>query len=152
MIVKSYPNGVDCVWLAVDMRGNLGGFITAGAGPIPEVALGSDLISIEDIEGEICQLPVVSSTQLLVSVKRPDDYNSLAKRGVFVYDWLDVHRTTREAVQAYELVAVPSEPIDLDVLPSNLYSIAVSLRIPSVTFAESKVLDIRALLRCVEAE
>lgn len=35
MTMQSYPEHFDCAWLASDGEGNLGAFITAGAGPIP---------------------------------------------------------------------------------------------------------------------
>ncbi|WP_175874368.1 hypothetical protein [Burkholderia sp. BCC0397] len=111
MSVRSYPEGVDCVWLASDREGNIGAFITAGCGPIPEVVIDYEYIDIDNIEGRLCELPIVSGAKLLVSVKRPDDFIDLAERGLFVFDWADIARTDLSASRVYELVAMPNNPI-----------------------------------------
>ncbi len=151
MILRAYPEGLDCMWLASDGRGNLGVFLTAGAGPIPKLALDRSQIPVESIEEVICTLPAISEARLLVSVKRPDDFIDLAKRGFFVYDWSDIHRTTREALGAYEPVAVPSKPITASSLPSDLAALATALRLANVAFPASVALEIRAHLDCAES-
>lgn len=148
MSTQPYPEGIDCVWLASDRDGHLGAFITAGVGPIPAEALDSVYMPIEDIEGRLCQLPPVSQAQLLVSVKRPDDFIDLAERGVFVYDWTDINRTTRDALRVYEPVAVPTKPITASSLPSDLAGLAKVLMLANVVFAAGESVDIRAHLSC----
>ena len=152
MSAQSYPKGIDCVWLASDHEDHVGAFITAGIGPIPEKALNSGYIPIEDTEGRLCQLPSISQVQLLVSVKRPDDFIDLAERGIFVYDWIDIHRTAGEALHVYEPVAIPIKPITTSALPSDLAALAKLLKLADVVFAARKVVDIRAHLICAEAE
>ena len=152
MSEKLYPDGIDCVWLASDRNGYLGAFITAGVGPIPDQALKSDSVPVESIEGRICDMPVVSEARLLVSVNRPDDFIDLAERGVFVYDWTDINRTAREAVRAYETVAVPVKPIKVDLLPVDLASLANTLKFVGVDFADEKRLDVRTHMNCCEGE
>jgi hypothetical protein len=149
---RPYPEGIDCVWLASDREGHLGAFITAGVGPIPAEALKSDYVPVEDIEGLVCDMPHVSGARLLVSVKRPDDFVDLAERGVFVYDWTDIHRTARDAVRAYEPVAVPVKPIKVDVLPADLAAVAQALKFVDVAFADEKRLDVRVYMGCHEGE
>ena len=134
MIEQSYPEGIDCVWLASDTEGHLGVFITAGCGPIPEQVLESTHIPIEDVESRLCELPRMSKAQLLVSIKRPDDFVDLAERGLFVYDWTDINRTALEALHAYELVAVPSKPITMSSLPADLASLAKAAILTRVIF------------------
>ena len=152
MSTQPYPEGIDCVWLASDREGHVGAFITAGVGPIPAEALSSAYMPVEDIEGRLCQLPPVSQVQLLVSVKRPDDFIDLAERGVFVYDWTDINRTAREALRVYEPVAVPTKPITASSLPSDLAALAKVLRLADVVFAGSGAVDVRAHLSCAQAE
>lgn len=152
MSMQEYPEGIDCVWVASDREGRVGAFITAGVGPIPAEALSSVHPPIEDIEGQLCQLPAVSRVRLLVSVKRPDDFINLAERGVFVYDWTDINRTAREALRVYEPVAVPTKPITASSLPSELRALAKVLRLADVVFAASEAVDVRAHLSCAEAE
>jgi hypothetical protein len=149
---QPYPQGLDCIWLASDREGHVGAFITAGVGPIPVEALSSVYMPFEDIEGRLCQLPPVSQAQLLDSVKRPDDLINLAERGVFVYDWTDIHRTAREDLRVYEPVAVPTKPITVSSLPSDLAALAKVLRLADVVFAAGEAVDIRAHLSCAEAE
>jgi hypothetical protein len=151
MSVKPYPEGVDCVWLASDQAGHVGAFITAGMGPLPETALDASHIPVEDVEGRLCQLPVVSKAQLLVSVKRPDDFLDLAERGVFVYDWTDIHRAAHDALQVYEPVAVPLTPVTVDSLPSDLAVLAEAVQLAKVVFSSNVPLDVRAHVKCVEA-
>src|SRR5436305_2139474 len=107
-------------------------------------------IPIEDIESRICRLPLVSKAELLVSVKRPDDFIDLAERGVFVYDWTDINRTAREALRAYAPVAVPTRPITANSLPSDLSALAEIVRLVDVVFAASGAVDVCAHLSCVE--
>ena len=112
----------------------------------------SAYISVEDIEGQLCQLPTVSEARLLVSVKRPDDFIDLAERGVFVFDWTDINRTAREALHVYEPVAIPTKPITANELPTDLADLAKALRFDDVAFAAEGRLDVRALMSCTEAE
>jgi len=142
---------MDCVWLASDRNGHVGAFITAGVGPIPAEALSSVYMPIEDVEGRLCQLPPVSQVQLLVSVKRPDDFIDLAERGVFVYDWTDINRTAHEALSAYEPVAAPTKPIIASSLPSDLAILVKILKLADVVFAAGEAVDIRAYFSCAEA-
>lgn len=148
---RSYPHGIDTSWLASDKNGHLGLFITAGAGPIPMAALGSPFASLDDLEEQVWTLPIVAAAKLLVSVNRPEDFIGLAQRGIFTYDWSDVHRSTRSAVHAYEMVAAPDKPIELTSLPVNMAHFAGSVRFSDVVFASEKIIDIRALASCSEA-
>ncbi|NPU64041.1 hypothetical protein HL667_03420 [Bradyrhizobium sp. 83012] len=150
--MPQYPNQIDCVWTASDRDGHVGAFIAAGAGPLPAAAFDSGRISVADIEEHLCRLPVISPWHLLVGVPRPDGYVALCERGLFVYDWTDVHRSLSAATRMYQPVAVPALPLHLDQLPADLHNIASALRLRTVCFDETAALDIRSLLTCVEAE
>lgn len=147
---QPYPDGIDCVWLASDRDGHLGAFITAGEGPIPAVALDAHDLPVQTVETRLLELPVVAQALLLVSVTRPDSYVELAERGLFVYDWTDVHRPTREEWNRYELVAAPSAPIAARGLPPNLQALAATIRLENVAFAGREAVDVRAHLACAE--
>ena len=99
MTKQVYPTGLNSVWIAKDRNGHLGAFVTGGIGPIPDRALNRDFLAVEDIEEAVCKLPLVSDSRLLVTMKRPDAFVAIAKRGFFVYDWRDVHRTERESYE-----------------------------------------------------
>jgi hypothetical protein len=140
MTQRTYPTGLDCVWIACDARGQLGAFTTGGVGPIPIQALSDDVVALEDIEEKLHQLPRVSIARLLVSMKRPDDFVALAERGLFVYDWHDVHRTTQASKNMYELIAAPVSPISLNVLPDSLAKLAASVRFSRSPFGEDNAI------------
>lgn len=116
---------IDCVWLASDRAGRLAVLITAGEGPIPPAALDGP-VEFFEIETLLLELPVSAAAHLLVQVPSPDSFVALAERGLFVYDWTDVHRTAGKT-NAYELVATPSEPQQLASLPDDLRRTAVGL-------------------------
>lgn len=149
---RPYPDGIDCVWLAVDRDGHLGAFVTGGEGPIPLQALNSAHSPVEEIEERIYDLPRVSDARLLVEMKRPDDFVAIAERGFFVYDWTDVQRTMRESVHAYELVAVPVNPITIDAVPDEIVGLVAGLGLDNATFVNGGRLDVCAYLSCREKE
>lgn len=148
---QPYPYGIDCVWLASDRNGHLGVFITAGDGPIPAQALDSAYMPVEDIEEQLCQLPIVSKAQLLVSVKQPDSLVDLAERGLFVYCWTESLPTMRKERRVYEPMAILSKPITASSLPSDLAALARAVRLTDVVFAAAEAIDICAHVSCVEA-
>ena len=96
------------MWLASDRNGNFASFVTGGEGPIPIDVLNFERTPVEDIERLVCQMPIVSTVHMLVTLKRPDSFIELAERGIFVYDWTDVHRTQSKAIHVYEPVAAPT--------------------------------------------
>ena len=121
-----YPSQIDCVWLAADADGRLAAFVTAGEGPIPEALLTSS-IDIRPIENHLLQLPIVGTAVNVTDVPNPNSFIELSRRGLFVYDWTDVHVSQRQASGAYELVASPSiELLERD-LPANLLQMATKL-------------------------
>jgi hypothetical protein len=130
MTQASYPIGFDCVWLAANIRGELCALITAGAGPVPTTLL--DCADLNALEGEILRaLPRSANPKVLVKVPMPESYRELASRGLFVYDWTDIHKPRIESSGAYELVAIPEPPLLLPSLPRALSSIVVKLPAPS---------------------
>lgn len=120
-----YSDQIDCVWLAVDGVGVLAAMITAGCGPIPAGVL-SCPIDVTDIEGLLLDLPSIGEARLNVDVPNPASFIALTERGLFVYDWTDLHRTSVR-INAYELVATPTVPLRLGQLPDDLRAMAVRL-------------------------
>jgi len=149
---RTYPDGIDCVWIASDRNGNLGAFVTGGVGPIPVLVLNSEWATVENVEEVVCQLPKVSEVRLLVSMKRPDDFIAMAERGFFVYDWRDVHRTARESTYTYELIAVPLNPIGSNKLPMPLAGLVTEVRLDEVVFTEAASLDVSVQIECCNPE
>lgn len=148
MSASFYPTGADCVWIASDGSGALAAFITAGEAPIPELALGQAGLAIDDIEERILALPAVASARVLVNVPRPEGYNQLAVRGLYVYDWTDIHKTASDAADSYELVAVPSSGVPVSSLGEDLRRLAELLKF-DVTFSEWPRIDVRQSFHCL---
>jgi hypothetical protein len=148
----SYPYEIDCVWLAIDFNGNVGAFLTGGIGPIPYSVLKDERIVIEDVEDYVYSLAKTSDVRLLVSMPRPDDFISLAERGIYVYDWSDVHRTSSEAINAYELVAYANNPITIDMLPPSISKLAENIKLERVVFATDHNIDIMKQVKCIAGE
>jgi len=116
------------------------------------VAIDSGYIDIENIESRLCELPIVSSAQILVSVKRADDFIDLAERGLFVFDWMDISRTDPSALHVYELVATPNNPISEISLLSDpdLLGLARVLSLDEVCFSSQRVVNIPSYVNCIE--
>ncbi|WP_267549797.1 hypothetical protein [Rhizobium rhizogenes] len=148
---KTYPADIDCMWLATDQNGQLAAFLTAGFGPIPMDALTQVHSGSGRVERLIQDMVPTSEAPLLVTVPRPDDFIDLARRGFFVFDWTDIHRTTRQKVHGYEVVAVPNEPKKLGALPHELAVLVQPVKFAGITFSTSSRLDVREYFNSVEA-
>jgi hypothetical protein len=149
MTERTYPDGVDCVWVACDRDGYLGAFVTGGAGPIPLQVLASEAVLVEDLEARVELLPRITGARLLVPIKRPDDFVAMAERGLFVYDWTDVQRTRSESIHAYEPVAAPERPVKIEAIPEHVVPRSVCPRL-DVAFVDATPLDVRKHLSCRE--
>jgi hypothetical protein len=129
--------GIDAAWIATDLHGRVAMFTTGGEGPVPESAIPSTA----DSECEVLALPVVSGWKLLVDIKRPDDFLAFASRGLFAYNWSDVHRAGKSVLGGYALQATPSRPLALADLPHKLQALASSTRLLGGSFG-SRVISL----------
>jgi hypothetical protein len=130
--------GIDVAWLAMDSFGHIGVFTTGGKGPIPSTALPS----VESAEESVALLPEVSGSELHARFPRPDDYVAFSKRGIFAFDWVDVHRVGAEASNAYELIASPTVPVKLEALPARVKALASATVFPNLAFTTSKAITL----------
>lgn len=146
----TYPQGIDCAWLAVDRDNLLGVFITGGCGPVPLQTL--TYLATLDPEELALALPVVSGCRLLAPLPDPNSFAALAARGFFVFDWSDIHRPHQLELRAYEAVAIPSSPITIDTLPPDLASLAGSVRFAQKGFADTLLIDVRSYFDCIDGE
>jgi len=128
-------DGIDASWLAVDAQGQVAIFTTGGEGPIPETALAS----IETGEESVQSLPEVSAHELLTSMPRPTDFVSFARRGLFAYDWSDVHRVASEVSGGYELQALPISPIRVSQLPTSMQVLAGATQLAGIVFGSKLI-------------
>ena len=127
--------GIDAAWIAIDGIEQVALFTTGGEGPIPDTAL----FSVSIAEDSAFSLPGTSGYDLLVAVPRPDDFIAFAKRGLFAYDWSDVHCSAHQASGSYELQARPSRPLTLLDLPASLQAVAPATRLSGLSFGSSVV-------------
>ena len=86
-------------WIAVDRKGRVGVFTTAGTGPIPKACL-TEAEALYQIWDAIRSLPEVMDYELVVTVPRPDDFIAFAKRGLFSFDWDEFQEAPQYEVQA----------------------------------------------------
>jgi hypothetical protein len=133
--------GIDLIWLAQDRQGFVGAFITAGSGPIPKSALAYALVD-PSLEEEAINLPERSSAYMLVQVPDSSSFLALAKRGLAVFDWQDIHRTSVQETKAYEAVCRPESPIAAGALPPRLRAAAQATTISVESFANCAIVEV----------
>jgi hypothetical protein len=143
----TFPTGWDFAWLACDAAGHVAVFTNAGVGPIPSASLALGELA-ESAEEHVDQLPVVGACVLLVKMPRPDDYLAFAKRGLFAYDWSDVHRRSGFSHQ-YELIARPEVSAELGRVSEAVRRLASAVRFLGTNFADSPRLSPAGLVPCV---
>lgn len=106
--------GLERDWLAVNSRGEVGFFSTAGFGPIPKILI--DEPSVEETYERIENLPLASGS-ILVHFSEDDcqDWVTVAERGVFAFDW-------DPSEKVFRLIARPVVPVLVDVLGDRTLS------------------------------
>jgi len=144
-----YPHGTDYEWYASDAAGHVAVFTTAGIGPMPSVLLG-DLSLTDSLMDAVQHLPARGRATMLVSLPRPDSFIHFASRGLFAYDWQDVHRT-RGFSDRYEMLCRPDTPIHVTEFPEQFHPLLLSTALPGVRFADSLTIDVRGFFDCEPA-
>jgi hypothetical protein len=81
----------------------------------------------------------------------PDDFTRFAKRGLFAYDWQDVHRVSYEKSGCYELVARPTRKLADGRLPPDLARLAGLTRLQAITFEEATMIDLANYVTVVDS-
>nr|WP_316652563.1 hypothetical protein [uncultured Gellertiella sp.] len=131
----NYPIGIDCLWVASDIFGNIGAFFTAGFAPIPRVVLSEKYGDILDVGDALMELPIVSRSVDGNDARHLADFNSLAERGIFAFDWSDVHKVPSKKMHAYEKLASPESPISVDELNGGIRNCATLAILEGVNFS-----------------
>lgn len=100
--------GLERDWLATNSSGETGFFSTAGFGPIPRSLIREPRLN-ETFE-RVESLPVVSGFEIIhPSESNLQDWVSVAKRGIFAFDW-------DNSMKFFRLIARPTEPVLVDLL------------------------------------
>jgi hypothetical protein len=137
-----FPTAMDYGWLAVDVTGSVALFTNAGAGPIP-LGVIEARPAADEAESLVLALAPSSSAEVLGH----EAFAQFAERGLFSYDWEDVHRT-RGKTNRYELQARPAIPLPESKLPPELAQLAALVRLEDVEFAGADSIDITAHVEC----
>jgi hypothetical protein len=143
-----YPEGWDLEWLSVDAAWQVAVFTSAGVGPIPTSVLRYPE-TLDAIPELVRALPIRSESKLLADVNRPDDYIEFARRGLYAYDWSDVHRSRGEKTGLYQLQAYPETPITVRELTLQLQSLLGVTLFSSLRFDQSRSIDVRRAVECL---
>lgn len=146
---EAYPHQVDCYWAGHDRNSHVAVFVTAGEGPVPSRLLIDGLI--DWIGEQIDNLPETTTVAAAVHFPNPDAFADLARKGLFVYDWQDAHRSGPDASGCYELVAAPTSPIQLTSLPFELGNTVRQCGFLELSFPGSPVIDATACFHCVDS-
>lgn len=152
MTAELYPGGWDCFWIASDKGSNIAAFVTGGEGPIPKSVLSGGKLSIDGIWEAVHSLPVATFAKLFDILPSPNDFERIAEKGFFVYDWSDVERVASKRTHLYELLAAPTTPIKLNMLPPQLRDLADEVKFSEVVFSESLTLDVQDKFDCLTGE
>ena len=110
-------------WLGIDSKGYLARFTTAGRGWMPR---NLNNYSVEYIFNELefmDNLPSVSDSEFTDAKHACRDFEICCQKGVFIYDWTSVHGRTPQNENAYELVAIPTNPILASSVIPNMASL-----------------------------
>jgi hypothetical protein len=129
-------------WFAVDQENHLAAFVIACEGDVPERLLPHHT-KLDECFERILALPPVGGHELLHAYPKADSFIDFAKRGIFAYDWLDVHLEPAMRKQRYQLIARPLCPIKLLALPADLKECFALARFEGVRFALSSAVNVR---------
>jgi hypothetical protein len=103
----------------------------------------------EELEERLDKLPIVSEFKLWIELKRPDDFVGFARRGMYAFDWQDVHRTVVRETRKYEIVASPLVPIAVTDLPDDIAELARQTKLSDVSLANDKQIDVQDIIDCL---
>lgn len=133
-----YPSGFEMAWIAADSSGKLGAFITAGKGPIPKEILQNIFVEPVLIEDVLLELPVIGLSDVNGSpYSHPvESFVELGERGIFVFDWHDLHVPIKFRKGGYEKCASPSNPIYTGELVSPLKELSNLIQFKELLFEE----------------
>ena len=166
---------LDYEWFCVDSQDNIACMITAGDGPLPQSAFRNKDVNDRFAEfvkklpprgGYVIQARDVfeksGTTSKFVETglspipdnefnrQRLRDFIHLAERGIFAYDWVDVHRPGYACSRKYEQIAKPKVPLKLADIPEEFASFVETTRISEVKFQDQVAIDVKNHFDCLD--
>jgi hypothetical protein len=148
MTPMELPMGLDYAWLGCDAEGHVARFTNAGNGPIPAFLLANRHLA-DGVEALTRALPVVSDSEILMSLPNPTDFMEIARRGIYGFDWQDATRISGRS-GSYEIVSRPRSPLRLAQLPPALLRLVELVRFDGFRFSDSHTIDVASFLETVE--
>ena len=140
-----YPDGLDIFWAAIDEAGNIGVFLSGGIGPIPAAVLGR--LDLAELDDAFTALPDVSDVEIIAPTAVSERFETLGRKGAYVFDWTDLHRINGY-LYAYEKLVVPKQSIAFDQLPVLLRNAVESVRFEDASFERSPTLRPQDFFDC----
>lgn len=116
-------------WIAVDICGQVGVFTAIMNAPIPtKIAKSYDLYNqlMSTISGlnERC-----SAIRITPNNGDLSDWDMYARKGLYAFDYQDVHRKDQDKLNQYDLISKPSAPIHIEELELNNQLISIIPRL-----------------------
>jgi hypothetical protein len=134
----AYSNELD--WIAIDTCGQVGVFTTIMNAPIPtEIGKSYDLyiqlMSIISGLNERC-------SAIRITPNNGDllDWDVYARKGLYAFDYQDVHREQKDKRNQYDLISKPSAPLHIEELDLNNLLISIIPKI-NCDFRDGDVLN-----------
>ena len=115
VLSRCAPNtGEEFDWYALDREGHLAIFTTAGLGPVP-AAIWAHREKFYALETAVKGLPDTDTFEkVFCGPGNHSEWCDLARKGLFAFDYHDIHRTNR--LHLYDLMARPANPVPASVL------------------------------------
>ena len=140
-----YPEGTDAEWFGIDALGYVGRFTTGGVGPVPKKVIDAKLPWFYETNN----LGVSSRVKMLKELPRSDDFLDLAKRGIYGFDWDDVHRSKKNERKRYELISKPLTPILFDKIQEFFSQSRPVVTFENIEFNNSHWIDLTSNLNWI---
>ena len=139
-LFRPVVTGVEFDWVACDRDGHVALLASAGSGVVsPSVAVDGD--DAEDLIGRLAALPETGRAHSKAGLAHDADgqWESLGKRGIFVYDFA-------LGARSYQQIVTPASPTRLDGLPVALRTEVGKVRLAGAEFAVMEVLGLETLV------
>ena len=109
--VKSGAYTQELDWFAIDQRGQVGVFSAINEAPIP-CQVGTSYELFKELESVILGLPKICDAQLISQANgNLSDWLNYSRKGLFAFDYQDVHRSIENKLKQYDLISVPSKAL-----------------------------------------
>jgi hypothetical protein len=127
----------DFGWYAVDQKGQIALFTSAGFGAIPPIVFQSksSFRSYSTfLEGLVTRCDYI----IYNTSGNRSDWIQAAQQGLFGYDWDSALNNQHVPEEPYRLITAPMEPLLLKELPSDIQTLLSPVRFSGIAFDETR--------------